>query len=57
MVDHFAKFGWAILMENKKQKRSWVLLKQWLTSYLKPKNLLLVNGWKFRNKVMENYLT
>ena len=30
--------------------------KQWLTSYLKAKILHLDNGWKFRNKVMENYL-
>ena len=30
--------------------------KQWLTSYLKPIILNLDNGWKFRNKVMENYL-
>ena len=30
--------------------------KQWLASYLKQKTLHLDNGWKFRNKVMENYL-
>ena len=30
--------------------------KQWLTSYLKQKKLYLDHGWKFRNKVMENYL-
>ena len=27
-----------------------------MTSYLKQKILYLDNGWKFRNKVMENYL-
>ena len=41
--------------ENKKAKIILSVFKQWLTSYLKPKNLLSDNGWKFRNKVMENY--
>ena len=27
-----------------------------MTSFLKPKILHLNNGWKFRNKVVENYL-
>ena len=27
-----------------------------MTSYFKPTNLHSDNGWKFRNKVMENYL-
>ena len=56
MVDHFTKFGWAILMKNKKTKIILSSFKQWLTSYLKQKILHLDNGWKFRNKVMENYL-
>ena len=30
--------------------------KRWITSYLKSIILHLDNGWKFRNKVMENYL-
>ena len=52
MVDHFTKFGWGILMKNKKTETILITSKQWLTSYIKPKNLHLDNGEEFRNKVM-----
>ena len=45
----FQKFKWAILIKNKKKRKlSRVLLKL--------KILQLDNGWKFRDKVKENYL-
>ena len=56
MVDHFTKFGWSILMKNKKAKIISSTFKQWLTFYLKPIILHTDNGGEFRNKVMENYL-
>ena len=52
MVDHFTKFGWGILMKNKKAETILSTFKQWLTSYIKPKNLHLDNGEEFRNKVI-----
>ena len=52
MVDHFTKFGWGILMKNKKAETNLSAFKQWLTSYIKPKILHLDNNWKFRNKVI-----
>ena len=44
------------LMKNKKVKIILSASKQRLTSYLKPKMLHLDNGWKFRNKVIQNSL-
>ena len=49
MVDHFTKFKWAILIKNKKKRKLSRVL-------LKPKILHLDNGWKFRNKVIQNSL-
>ena len=55
MVDHFTKFGWAILIKNKKENDL-----EWFQTIIdilfKTKKLHLDNDWKFRNKVMENYL-
>ena len=56
MFDHFIKFGWEILIKNKKTETNLSASKQWLTSYLKSKILHKDNGGEFRNKVMENYL-
>ena len=43
-------------MKNKKEQIILSVSKQRLTSYLKPNILHLDNGWKFRNKVMQNCL-
>ena len=56
MVNNFTKFGWVILIRNKKTETILSALKQWLTSYLKLKILCTNNSGKFRNKMMENYL-
>ena len=53
MVDHFTKFRKGKFNEKWKSKIIFSAFKQWLTSYLKQKNLHLDNGWKFRNKVMK----
>ena len=37
MADHFSKFGWAILIHNKKIDAILNAFKQWVTSYLNPK--------------------
>ena len=42
--------------ENKKAESILNAFKQWLTSYLKPKNLNTDNGGELKNKVIENYL-
>ena len=55
MVDHFTKFL-GNFNENKKQKTILSAFKQWLTFYLKSKNLHTDNCGEFKNKVMENYL-
>ena len=52
-VDHYTKFGWTILMKNKKVETILSFIKQWLTSYFKPKMLHTDNGGEFRNKVMK----
>ena len=41
-------------MKNKKAKIILGVFKQKLTYFLKPKMLHLDNGWKFRNKVIQN---
>ena len=55
MVDHFTKFRKRKFNE-KKTKIILSVSKQRLTSYLKLKMLHLDNGWKFRNKVIQNCL-
>ena len=54
IVDHFTKFGWAILMKNDKTETILSAFKQWLTSYWKPKILHTDNGGEFSDKVIEN---
>ena len=56
VVDHFTKFGWAILTKNKKTETILSAFKYWLTSYLKSNFLYTDNGGEFRDIVMENYL-
>ena len=56
MVGHFIKFGRVILIKNKKAETNLSAFKQWLTSYLNPKNLHTDNGGEFKNKMMEFFL-
>ena len=56
MVDRFTKFGWAILMKNKKVETILSTFKQWLTSYLKPKKINTDKGGEFRKKCDGNYI-
>ena len=56
MVDHFTKFGLAILMKNIKAETILSAFKQLLITNLKPKILPTDNGGELRNKAIENYL-